>query len=82
MYSYWDAGLLTLYFWILGHEEKSPSQSGSCCVSASTKQIEDSVYQTFIGEVTHAARFLQVKIRSVMLLSRLHLASNNTAVEM
>ena len=53
--------LLTLYFWILGHEHKYPSQCSCRCVSATTKQIQNRYHKIFIVEVTVGnPRFLWV----------------------
>lgn len=58
----WISEAPTLYLWILGHEQKSPSQCSCCCISASSKQIHNCVQKVFIVEVAVGnPRFLQEK---------------------
>ncbi len=56
-----DLKLLTLYFWILGHKQKSPSQCSCSCISAGNKEMRNCGRKVFIAEVTVGPRFLQVK---------------------
>lgn len=44
--------LLTLYFGILGHQQKSPSQCCRRCVGAGGKEVLDRPHEVVIVEVT------------------------------
>ena len=56
--------LLTLYFWILGHKQKCPSQCSCCCISSSSKEIKDGIQKVFIVEVAVGnPRFLHVQMK-------------------
>lgn len=45
---------LTLYMWIFGHEQQTPSQCPCCSVSTGSEQVGHCVYQV---------RFIEVRVR-------------------
>lgn len=51
---------LTLYTWIFGHEQQTPSQCRCCSVSTGSEQVGHRVYQVrFIEVRVHDRRFLR-----------------------
>jgi len=51
---------LTLYLWILGHQQKTPSERRGRGVGAGGKQVHDRYHEVFIMEVAVGVpRFLQ-----------------------